>query len=308
MRIGWAPRSRTRGASSRAGRGPETRSSRSAPATSTAPRRCCWGRSREGRGRRRAARASRRSAPAGRRAPSPGRSRRQRSRSSYAGRSQRSSRSRSSGSARTSSSRTTGVDALVLKLEGELAAVEVDGERVRAGGGAANAVALHRARDAGLGGFEFACAIPGTIGGGVWMNAGAYGSDFAAVLERALVATADGSGWLTPGRARAALPALGAPARPGRPRRPSCGCAAATAGRDQGRGPRAERAPQGGAADEQAHLRQRLQEPGARADRGADARGVRPAGPPDRRRADLPEARELHRERRTAPRPPTRSR
>ena len=91
-----------------------------------------------------------------------------------------------------------GVDALVLKLGGELAAVEVDGEIMRVGGGAANAVALHRARAAGLGGFEFACAIPGTIGGGVWMNAGAYGGDFAGVLERALVATADGSGWLTP--------------------------------------------------------------------------------------------------------------
>src|SRR5207248_1719817 len=91
-----------------------------------------------------------------------------------------------------------GVDALVLKLDAEVAAVAVNGERMRAGGGAANAVALHRARAAGLGGFEFACAIPGTIGGGVWMNAGAYGGDFAGVLERALVATADGSGWLTP--------------------------------------------------------------------------------------------------------------
>jgi UDP-N-acetylenolpyruvoylglucosamine reductase len=91
-----------------------------------------------------------------------------------------------------------GVDALVLKLGGELAGVETDGDMLRAGGGAANAVALHRARTAGLGGFEFACAIPGTIGGGVWMNAGAYGGDFAGVLERALVATADGSGWLTP--------------------------------------------------------------------------------------------------------------
>jgi UDP-N-acetylmuramate dehydrogenase len=59
-------------------------------------------------------------------------------------------------------------------------------------------VCLHRARTAGLGGFEFACAIPGTIGGGVWMNAGAYGGEFSAVLERALVATRDGSGWLTP--------------------------------------------------------------------------------------------------------------
>jgi UDP-N-acetylmuramate dehydrogenase len=91
-----------------------------------------------------------------------------------------------------------GVDALVLKLAGELAAVEVDGRLLRAGGGAANAVCLHRARAAGLGGFEFACAIPGTIGGGIWMNGGAYGGDFSQVLERALVTTADGTGWLTP--------------------------------------------------------------------------------------------------------------
>jgi UDP-N-acetylmuramate dehydrogenase len=91
-----------------------------------------------------------------------------------------------------------GVDALVLRLGGELAAVEVEADALRVGGGAANAVALHRARAAGLGGFEFACAIPGTIGGGVWMNGGAYGGDFAGVLERALVATADGGGWLTP--------------------------------------------------------------------------------------------------------------
>jgi UDP-N-acetylmuramate dehydrogenase len=91
-----------------------------------------------------------------------------------------------------------GVDALVLKLAGSLAEVEVDGELLRTGGGAANAVGLHRARTAGLGGFEFACAIPGTTGGGVWMNAGAYGGEFSDVLVRALVATADGSGWLTP--------------------------------------------------------------------------------------------------------------
>ena len=91
-----------------------------------------------------------------------------------------------------------GVDALILKLGGRLAAVEVHGDVLHVGGGAANAVALHRARAAGVGGFEFACAIPGTIGGGVWMNGGAYGGDFASVLERAFVATADGAGWLTP--------------------------------------------------------------------------------------------------------------
>ena len=91
-----------------------------------------------------------------------------------------------------------GVDALVLRLAGDLAAVEVDGELLRAGGGASNAVCLHRARDAGLGGLEFACAIPGTAGGGVRMNAGAYGSDWSAILVRALVVSSDGSGWLTP--------------------------------------------------------------------------------------------------------------
>jgi UDP-N-acetylmuramate dehydrogenase len=91
-----------------------------------------------------------------------------------------------------------GVDAIVLKLGGELASVDVEGELVRAGGGAANAVVLHRARAAGLGGFEFACAIPGTIGGGIWMNGGAYGGEFSHVLVRALVATADGTGWLSP--------------------------------------------------------------------------------------------------------------
>jgi UDP-N-acetylmuramate dehydrogenase len=91
-----------------------------------------------------------------------------------------------------------GVDALVLRLAGALAEVEADGELLRAGGGAPNAVGLHRARAAGLGGFEFACAIPGTTGGGVWMNAGAYGGEFSRVLVRAFVATAEGSGWLTP--------------------------------------------------------------------------------------------------------------
>ena len=92
-----------------------------------------------------------------------------------------------------------GVGALVLRLAGDLATVELDGEILRAGGGAANAVCLHRARAAGLGGLEFASAIPGTAGGGVRMNAGAYGSDYAAILERALVVSADGSGWLDAG-------------------------------------------------------------------------------------------------------------
>ena len=51
-----------------------------------------------------------------------------------------------------------GVEALVVRLAGELAAVEIRADLLVAGGGAANAVCLHRARDAGLGGLEFACA------------------------------------------------------------------------------------------------------------------------------------------------------
>jgi len=91
-----------------------------------------------------------------------------------------------------------GFGGLVLKLGGGLAETRVEGEKLLAGGGAANAVCLHRVRAAGLGGFEFACAIPGTIGGGVWMNAGAYGSDWAAILDRAQVVDEQGARWLTP--------------------------------------------------------------------------------------------------------------
>ena len=91
-----------------------------------------------------------------------------------------------------------GVEGLVLKLTGELASAEADGDLLTAGGGAPLAVCLHRARTASLGGLEFACAIPGTVGGGVWMNAGAYGGEIAGVLERALVADASGTSWRTP--------------------------------------------------------------------------------------------------------------
>jgi UDP-N-acetylenolpyruvoylglucosamine reductase len=85
-----------------------------------------------------------------------------------------------------------GVEALVLRLAGELAKVQVEGSVLVAGGGAPNAVSLHRARDAGLSGFEFASAIPGTAGGGVRMNAGAYGRDWSDVLTDAVVVSADG--------------------------------------------------------------------------------------------------------------------
>lgn len=91
-----------------------------------------------------------------------------------------------------------GFPGLVLRLAGSLAYVKTGDTRLVAGGGATLAVCLHRARDAGLGGLEFACAIPGTVGGAVWMNAGAYGGELGGLLVRALVATSRGTRWRTP--------------------------------------------------------------------------------------------------------------
>jgi UDP-N-acetylmuramate dehydrogenase len=91
-----------------------------------------------------------------------------------------------------------GFPGVVLKLVGELARAEAGDGVLAAGGGAPLAVCLHRARAAELGGIEFVCAIPGTVGGGVWMNAGAYGGDIAGVLRRALVVDASGADWRTP--------------------------------------------------------------------------------------------------------------
>jgi UDP-N-acetylenolpyruvoylglucosamine reductase len=91
-----------------------------------------------------------------------------------------------------------GFPGVVLKLAGALARAEASDGALVAGGGAPLAVCLHRARAAELGGIEFVCAIPGTVGGAVWMNAGAYGGDLAGVLRRALVADASGARWQTP--------------------------------------------------------------------------------------------------------------
>lgn len=86
----------------------------------------------------------------------------------------------------------SGFDGLVLRLAGALARIEVGAAGAVLGGGASLAAAVRKVGDAGLAGFEFACAIPGTMGGAVRMNAGAYGSDIAGVLVNATVCSADG--------------------------------------------------------------------------------------------------------------------
>jgi UDP-N-acetylenolpyruvoylglucosamine reductase len=85
-----------------------------------------------------------------------------------------------------------GVSGLVLKLDGDLAAIAVQGRRILAGGGARlPSVAAAGAR-AGLSGIEFGVNIPGTLGGAVRMNANAYGGQLERVLEWVEIATATG--------------------------------------------------------------------------------------------------------------------
>ncbi|MDX6571487.1 MAG: UDP-N-acetylmuramate dehydrogenase [Gaiellales bacterium] len=85
-----------------------------------------------------------------------------------------------------------GFDGLVVRLDGSLATIELDGEHVICGGGASLAAVVRRATAAGLSGIEFGCAIPGTVGGAVRMNAGAYGGELRDVLSEALVVSASG--------------------------------------------------------------------------------------------------------------------
>ncbi len=91
-----------------------------------------------------------------------------------------------------------GVRGLVLKLEGALASVELDGTRIVCGAAARLPAVATRAARAGLSGIEFGVNIPGTVGGAVRMNAGAYGGQLAEVLEWVDVATARGVGRRAP--------------------------------------------------------------------------------------------------------------
>jgi UDP-N-acetylmuramate dehydrogenase len=77
-----------------------------------------------------------------------------------------------------------GIDGVVIKLAGPLAEIEVDGDRLVVGAGATDRMIAITAQKAGLSGLEFFIGIPGTMGGAVRMNAGAFGGETAAVVER----------------------------------------------------------------------------------------------------------------------------
>ncbi len=84
-----------------------------------------------------------------------------------------------------------GVRGLVIQVRAE--ASEIDGSRYRADAGVPMARAATETQRAGLSGLEYGLAIPGTVGGAIWANAGAHDSDTAGVLESATVLLADGS-------------------------------------------------------------------------------------------------------------------
>jgi UDP-N-acetylmuramate dehydrogenase len=67
------------------------------------------------------------------------------------------------------------------------------GNKVRAGGAAMGITVASAARDAGIAGLEFLRGIPGTVGGAVRMNAGAYGRDTSNILIEATLVTRDGA-------------------------------------------------------------------------------------------------------------------
>lgn len=77
-----------------------------------------------------------------------------------------------------------GIDGVVIRLTGSLAKVEADGDRLTVGAGATDRGLAVQALEAGLSGFEFYVGIPGTIGGAVVMNAGAFGGETADLIER----------------------------------------------------------------------------------------------------------------------------
>lgn len=86
-----------------------------------------------------------------------------------------------------------GIDGVVVRLSKGFADVKIEGPtRVRAGAAAMGITVASAARDAGIAGLEFLRGIPGTVGGAVRMNAGAYGRECADILVECTVVHRDG--------------------------------------------------------------------------------------------------------------------
>ena len=86
----------------------------------------------------------------------------------------------------------TGLDALVIRLGKGLDQLVPDGTRWRLGAGLPAPLAARRTAEAGHAGLHRFVGVPGTVGGGVYMNAGCHGGEWADVIERVTVVDADG--------------------------------------------------------------------------------------------------------------------
>jgi len=87
--------------------------------------------------------------------------------------------------------RDSGIEGLVIILT-KMSTIEVSENKIIAQAGAALITASEIARDASLSGLEFAAGIPGSVGGAVFMNAGAYGGEISQVVVAATLLNADG--------------------------------------------------------------------------------------------------------------------
>jgi UDP-N-acetylmuramate dehydrogenase len=91
-----------------------------------------------------------------------------------------------------------GIEGAVIRLGGPLSAVEINGEVIKVGSGYSLVSLATMISKKGLSGLEFASGIPGSVGGAVYMNAGAHGSDISKILTKAHILFADGTiEWLS---------------------------------------------------------------------------------------------------------------
>ncbi|MGL5635040.1 MAG: UDP-N-acetylmuramate dehydrogenase [Sarcina sp.] len=84
-----------------------------------------------------------------------------------------------------------GIDGIVIKLE-KMDSIEVNGNEIKADGGAMLSAVSKAAQVNELTGAEFACGIPGSIGGAVFMNAGAYDGEMSYIIKEAEVINQEG--------------------------------------------------------------------------------------------------------------------
>lgn len=91
-----------------------------------------------------------------------------------------------------------GIEGVVIKLGSGLDNVEINGNEVKVGSGYSLVSFATMICKKGLSGLEFASGIPGSVGGAVYMNAGAHGSDVSRILTKAHILFADGTmKWLS---------------------------------------------------------------------------------------------------------------